>query len=386
MKVLHVIPSLSVLRGGPTFVVKALATHQARAGVEVHVATTDDDDRGRQSVPLGTPVAAGGATYWYFGRTTRTYESSLGLTSWLLRHTAEFDLVHIHSVFTFPATVAAKIAHRRSVPYVVRPLGVLNRWGLRSGRAWAKRLSIRLIEGDILRRAAAVQFSSVTELVESEEACALGRTVVIPNPVDIQPPDPPGLFRARYPAMAGRRAILFIGRLDPVKGIELLLDAFAVVRRRYPETLLVVAGSGGECYTRKLRARADELGIADNIVWTGFLDMAGKGAALADADVFVAPSQSESFGVAAVEALGAGVPSVIGDGVGIAGEVSDAGAGLVVPPNARAIAAAVEYILQDHELAFGLASRARALVSSRYRPDAVAAQVMKLYAEIGCRS
>jgi glycosyltransferase involved in cell wall biosynthesis len=114
--------------------------------------------------------------------------------------------------------------------------------------------------------------------------------------------------------------------------------------------------------------------------------MAGKGAALADADVFVAPSQSESFGVAAVEALGAGVPSVIGDGVGIAGEVSDAGAGLVVPPNARAIAAAVEYILQDHELAFGLASRARALVSSRYRPDAVAAQVMKLYAEIGCRS
>ena len=137
MKVLHVIPSLSRLRGGPTFVVKTLASHQVRAGLEVHVATTDDDNRGRQSVPLAKPVIADGATYWYFGRTTRTYESSIGLTSWLLRHTAQFDLVHIHSVFTFPATVAAQIAWRKSIPYMVRPLGVLNRWGLKSGRAWA---------------------------------------------------------------------------------------------------------------------------------------------------------------------------------------------------------------------------------------------------------
>jgi len=101
MKVLHVIPSLSGLRGGPTFVVKTLASHQARAGVEVHVAATDDDGRARQSVPLGMPVSSNGVTYWYFGRSTRTYTSSVGLTSWLFRHTAEFDLVHIHSVFSF---------------------------------------------------------------------------------------------------------------------------------------------------------------------------------------------------------------------------------------------------------------------------------------------
>jgi glycosyltransferase involved in cell wall biosynthesis len=386
MKVLHVIPSLSRLRGGPTFVVKTLAAHQARAGAEVHVATTDDDDRGRQDVPLGTPIPADGATYWFFARTTRTYESSFGLTSWLLRHTADFDLVHIHSVFTFPATVAAKIAHLRSVPYVVRPLGVLNRWGLGSGRAWAKRLSIRLIENGILRRAAAVQFSSAAERAESQEACQFARTVVIPNPVDLDPRVQRGLFRARYPFLEGRRIVLFIGRLAPVKGIELLLDALAIVRRNHPQAALVIAGAGDEFYVRSLRARAEALGIVDRILWTGFLDNAGKAAALADADVFVAPSQSESFGLAAVEALAAGAPSVLSDGVGIADEASTANAAVVVTSDAHMMADAIARILTDDKFASRLANGGRAFVEMRYRPDAVAAQLIKLYTEIGSRS
>jgi glycosyltransferase involved in cell wall biosynthesis len=386
MKVLHVIPSLSRLRGGPTFVVKTLASHQARAGVDVHVATTDDDDGGRQSVPLAKPVMADGATYWYFGRTTRTYESSVGLTSWLLRHTSQFDLVHIHSVFTFPATVAAHIAWQSSIPYVVRPLGVLNRWGLKSGRAWAKRLSIRLIERAMLRRAAAVQFSSVTERAESAEACPLPRTVVIPNPVDIDVPAQRGLFRESYPAIADRRIVLFVGRLDPVKGIDLLLEAFAIARQSNPQAALVIGGLGDPAYVQTLHGRAQQLGIADDVLWTGFLDKAAKAAALADADVFVAPSQSESFGLAAVEALAAGVPVVLSAGAGIANDVVQAGAGLVISPDASEIARAIGRILNDRDLARGLAGRAQTFVRSHYRADAVAAQLVKLYAEIGRRS
>jgi glycosyltransferase involved in cell wall biosynthesis len=386
MKVLHVIPSLSGLRGGPTFVVHTLASHQARAGVEVTVAATDDDDRGRQNVPLGTPVTRDGATYWYFGRNTRTYQSSIGLTSWLLRHTAEFDVVHIHSLFTFPATAAAAIAYRKSIPYVVRPLGVLNRWGLRSGRAWAKRLSIRLIESSILRRAAAVQFSSITERAETREACPLGRTAVIPNPVDLDAPAECGLFRARYPSLGGRRMVLFLARLSPVKGLERLLDAFQIVRRTNPQAVLAVAGGGDDRYVRTLHSRAEQLGISSDVLWTGFLDRSAKAAAFADADVFVAPSQSESFGLAAVEALAAGVPTVITEGVGIADEVAGSGAGLAVAAKPQAIAGAIDRILHDAGLASALSSRGAAFVRARYQPDAVAAQLMKLYVEIGRQS
>jgi glycosyltransferase involved in cell wall biosynthesis len=385
MKVLHVIPSLSGLRGGPTFVATTLATHLARTGVEVHVAATDDDLRGRQNVPLGTPVISNGATYWYFGRNTRTYQSSIGLTSWLLRHTADFDVVHIHSLFTYPATVAAAIALRRAIPYVVRPLGVLNRWGLHSGRAWVKRLSIRLIESPILRKAAAVQFGSAAERAETEEVCRIGKPVVIPNPVDFTAPAEPGQFRERY-SIGNRPVVLFLGRLDAVKGVEVLLDSFASVRAANPNALLVVAGSGDENYVRSLQARAQGLGIADRVVWTGFLDRTAKAAALADADVFVVPSKSESFGLSAVEALAAGVPTVITDGVGIADEVADAGAGIVTPPDAPPIALAIGRILNDPELGFALSSRGKALVRARYRPEAVAAQVMQLYREIGCQA
>jgi glycosyltransferase involved in cell wall biosynthesis len=386
MKILHVIPSLSGLRGGPTFVMKTLASHLARTGAEVHVATTDDNDRGRQHVSLGTPVSADGVTYWYFGRNTRTYQTSIGLTSWLLGHTADFDVVHIHSLFTFPATAAAAIAYHKSVPYVVRPLGVLNRFGLSSGQAWAKRLSIRLIESGILRRAAAIQFSSLTERAETEQVCTLGRTVVIPNPVDVNAPARRGIFRGRHPSIGDRRIVLFIGRLSPVKDVELLLDAFELVRNENPQTVLAVAGAGDAAYVHTLRARAESLGILGNVVWTGFLDRTAKAEALADADVFVVPSQSESFGLSAVEALAAGVPTVISEGVGIAREVASSAAGVVAPPNAREMANAIERILADDELATALSMRGTALVRTRYRPDAVAAQVMKLYADIGCRS
>jgi glycosyltransferase involved in cell wall biosynthesis len=386
LKVLHVIPSLSRLRGGPTFVVNSLARHQAQAGVEVHVATTDDNDVGRQDVPLATPVWTGGAVYWYFGRNTRTYQSSVGLTSWLLRHTADFDLVHIHSLFTYPATVAAMIAYQRSVPYIVRPLGVLNRWGLQSGRTWAKRLSMLLIENPILRRAAAIQFSTSTERTETEAVCSFGKAAVIPNPVDFASPADRGLFRAQYPAAASRPIVLFLARLDPVKGVELLLDAFATVRQTNPKAILVIAGSGDQHYEHAIRARAEALNLLADVVWTGFLDKDRKAAALADADVFVVPSQSESFGLAAVEGLAAGIPTVVTEGVGIAGEIAANRAGLVVPPQAPALAKAIAQLLDDAELASTLSARGSALVRARYRPEAVATQVLNLYAEIGAKS
>ena len=377
MKVLHVIPSLSRLRGGPTFVVNTLAEYQARTGVEVHVATTDDDDSGRQSVPLATPIWRGGAVYWYFKRNTRTYQSSIGLTSWLLRRAAGFDLIHIHSLFTYPATAAAAIAQRRSIPYVVRPLGVLNRWGLHSGRTWAKRLSIRLLENGILRRAAAVQFSSAAERDESTQVCPVRQSVVIPNPIQFFPA-PRGRFRARHSAIGDRPVVLFVGRLHPVKGIELLLEAFRQAGR---DAVLAIAGSGDGSYERRLRESARGL----DVIWTGFLDKATKAEALADANVFVVPSQSESFGLAAVEAMAAGVPTVIADGVGIADEVALHGAGLVVPGVAPALADAIARILDENGLAAQLGARGRLFVETRYRPEVVASQTLQLYAEIGCR-
>ena len=98
-------------------------------GIDTHVATTDDNGPNRLHVPCGVPVLQDGVTYWYFPRQTRFYTVSWPLASWLSTHVAEFDVVHIHALFSFATLAAAFWAHRSRVPYIVRPLGTLGDWG-----------------------------------------------------------------------------------------------------------------------------------------------------------------------------------------------------------------------------------------------------------------
>src|SRR5262249_52744523 len=184
-KVVQVIASVAARRGGPSKVLRVVTQGLAEQGYCVHVATTDDDLEGRITVPHGVPVLDGKVTYWYFPRQLRTYTCSLPLWPWLWKHVSEFDLVHIHAVFTYPSTVAAIAARAKSVPYIVRPLGGLNRWGLETRRPRLKRLSFTLLDKTILEHAAAVQYTSDQEQIEAEELSFRATPVVIPNPVEM---------------------------------------------------------------------------------------------------------------------------------------------------------------------------------------------------------
>src|SRR5580765_2614328 len=99
-KVLHVIPSVGPLRGGPSAMVRGLAESLSREGIEAHVATTNDNGQEILPVRCGVPVEQGGATFWYFPRQTHFYTVSWPLATWLARHVSEFDLVHIHALFS----------------------------------------------------------------------------------------------------------------------------------------------------------------------------------------------------------------------------------------------------------------------------------------------
>ena len=204
--------------------VRQLAGSLARSGVEIHVATTDDDGPEKLDVPRGKPVVQDGVTYWHFPRQIRFYTFSWPMSLWLSKHVADFDLVHIHALFSFAALPASYWAARRGVPYVVRPLGTLNEWGMTNRRPWLKRVSFRVIESRILKHAALVHYTSDQERREAEALGVVSASVVIPNAV----PQPStaassGAFRRRYPQLHGRRIILFLSRLDQKKGLDLLL-------------------------------------------------------------------------------------------------------------------------------------------------------------------
>jgi glycosyltransferase involved in cell wall biosynthesis len=362
---------------------REMSTALASAGMHILVATTDDDGPGRhRKFPLGVPVQGGDGLTIYFSKWLDFYKVAPGLAWWMIFNVRRFDVVHIHALFSFTSIAAALVARWKHVPYVIRPLGTLSHYGVTRRRPLLKRLSLLLLERRILRDASAVHFTS---RLEQDEADALGirmRGVVIP--LGIQPPDPGdgASPTAHFPSLEHARYVLFLSRLDPKKNVEALLRAFVRVRASHPAVKLLVAGGGAPAYVSALHALAHQLGLSDAVCWAGHIEGTRKAIALLGAEVFVLPSFSENFGIAAVEALMAGRPCVLARGVAIAQEVADAGAGVLVEPTTDSIAMALANLLQDAPARSAMSARAAELGRTQYSAQAMAAKLLKLYEEV----
>jgi len=387
LRVLHVIPSVSPSQGGPSFALPLFAKAAAEKGATVAIATTDDDGPGAHlDVPLNQFVPGpGGATCIYFRKNTEAYKVSLGLSRWLLPHVADYDVVHIHALFSFSSYAAARAARRASVPYVVRPLGVLNRWGLENRRRMLKQWSLRAVEMPILRNAAAIHYTAEAERQEAAGAhpdIAAVRSVVIPIPIEFATLSTLAEAHKRFPITAGRRVILFLSRLHVKKGVEILLKAFAQIRTKFPDALLVVAGNGEPSYVETLRDAAKKLGCDKDVFWPGFAAGEDKAALLAAATFFVLPSFSENFGIAAAEALAAGVPCILSDQIAIARDAEREKAAILVPCKEEAIAAAMTQLLESESLRDQLRQGGRDFIARHFSIEAVGASLLELYASV----
>lgn len=384
MRVLHVIPSVSLAHGGPSRAILQIEHALTVRGVSIEVATTDDDGPGKrapvtQSKDSHPDIAV---VRHYFAKRLEFYKVSPAFARWIFRRVRDYDLVHIHALFSFTSVAAAWAARQAGVPYVVRPLGTLNQYGVTQRRAGLKQLSLKLIEGPLLRHAAAVHFTSDAE---REEAASLGiamRSVVVPLGFAAPPLQDASIFLKRHPELAGLRIVLVLSRLDPVKNVEGLLRAFSLVRTSQSDASLVIAGDGDPAYVAGLKHLAAELGLAECVVWAGFVDGELKASALAAAQLFVLPSFSENFGIAAAEALLAGLPCVLGKGVAISDEVVNAGAGLAVSPDPESIAEGMRAVLRDEALRAAMSRRAIDLAHGKYSIEAMGAGLHALYRKI----
>jgi glycosyltransferase involved in cell wall biosynthesis len=146
--------------------------------------------------------------------------------------------------------------------------------------------------------------------------------------------------------------------------------------------MMVVAGDDRDAYAQSLKRLADALNLTKRVVWAGHIELAMKASAFADAEVFVLPSFSENFGIAAAEALMAGVPCVLGAGVAIAAAIEEAGAGFAVAPEPDAIAGAITRLLSDPALRRQMASRAGELARRKYSIEAMGSGLVDMYTRI----
>ena len=391
MRVLHVIPSLSPIHGGPSVALPLMARALRQQGIDVDVVTTDDDGPGRRMTgcATGTWLQEEGFRATYFPKQTEFYKTSLPLALWLWRHARDYDLVHIHALFSFTSNAAAWIARLRGVPYIIRPLGLLNQWGMENRRRWIKQASFNLIERPVLRTAAAIHYTSGQEAREATRLRLGDNGRILPLGADLSALAEPAdhhLFDQSFPARIERPTVLFLSRIDPKKGLELLIDAFASLLKQSPGTaprpVLLVAGQGEPGYTDELRQKVRELDIEDDVIWTGRLEGELKRSALAAADVFALPSQSENFGIALLEAMASGKACVSSPEVALAEDVRDTGAVSVVNRDPMKWTAELKRLLAGPAARSTLGHRAREIANERYSLTGMGEGLKALYRRI----
>lgn len=386
MRVLHVIPSISAAHGGPSRAMGLIEEALVAEGVEVETVTTDDNGPGRRLdyEPAQRGAGPAGSPRWFFPKESEFYKRSRPLVRWVTENLPRFDLVHVHALFSHTSVAAARRAWQAEVPYIVRPLGVLNRYGMQRRRAFLKRFSLRFVEAPILKRAAAIHFTDEAERSEAEELGIPFHSEIIPLGI---PPAETGSrdrFLEDHPQLAGHSLVLFLSRIDPKKGLDILFEA--VARGEEVKCRLVIAGDGKPDYVEQLKRLAGSLGIAARVTWLGRIDGAEKANAFAAADVYVLPSHSENFGIALAEALSHGLPCISTRGVAISQAIAEAEAGLVVETASTAVADAITALLRDEPLRRKLGTNARALVASEYSLEAMGKRLVKMYERILARA
>jgi glycosyltransferase involved in cell wall biosynthesis len=379
MKVLHVISSIDMQAGGTTAALVALASPQAQAGLDVTVASTFGDSNGTTAAEM---LRSSGVKVELIGPAKGKLQRHPELSAKMQSLVREADVVHIHALWEEIMHVAAREAHRQGKGYVVTPHGMLDPWSLRQSK-WVKRLYLAWRLRANLNRADAIHFTSEIERDLVRRLGLKPASVVVPNGLQLEEFEKlpaKGTFRSRYPEIGERRIVLFMSRLHPKKGLELLVPAFA--NAGVEDAVLVIAGPGAAEYREQIERRVGEENLAGRVVFTGMLHGAERIAALVDADLFVLPSYQENFGIVVIEALAAGCPVVISDQVNIHREISAAGVGGVVPLEVDALAREIKRWMTDKTLRQAAGEKGRRWVREHFDQHAIARTWVSEYQRI----
>jgi len=389
MRVLQVVFSLASRTGGPAFDVVESSLALRRCGVETTVFATDMAEppsakHHRRVSPSDLPAGAEELDLRLFpARWPYRIAFSPALYRALAREVPRYDVVHIHTLFSFPQFAAYRQAIRHGIPYIVAPCGALDPYLRRHGRL-RKAIVHVLWQRDMLNRASVLQFRTEEEArLVADVAPAVPR-VVVSNGIRCAEYGelPSGSeFRRRYLGGDDGPLVMNIGRLSYKKGLDILIRAFAILWKDVPGCWLAIVGPDDEGLTPQLQALAEREGIASRVVFTGMLRGEDKLGALAAADVWALSSHSENFGIVVAEALAAGLPVVISPAVNIAPDIAEAGAGVVCELTAQAFAAEITALLRNDSRRAELSTKAREYVK-RWDWDVVGPQLAEMYASV----
>jgi glycosyltransferase involved in cell wall biosynthesis len=359
MKLLNVISSMNPCNGGPSEAIRSLSPHLSRLGNVVETVCFDDPSSDYLAKDIVKIHALGaGLSSWCY---------SPALQPWLAENLPRFDAVILNGLWQFPGFSLSRISVRPGMPsYFIFPHGMLDPWFQRAKSRRVKALRNwfywRLIESKVIRGAEALFFTCSEEMrlaqetfspYEPKRQISVGFGVSEPP---IYEDSMTEAFERKCPEVSGRPYFLFLGRIHPKKGLDILIQAYAAsyqtnsnIQRKPP--CLVIAGPGLETdYGRNMMDLAKKACPDNQVFWPGMLTGNAKWGAVYNTEAFVLTSHQENFGIAVAEALACKTPVLISNKVNIWREIEQDRAGLVEDDT---LAGARELFRRWESLSFG---------------------------------
>lgn len=345
-------------KGGPAVKVRSIALRLAHSGHSVTILTTDWGFQPGMAPEMTAETCSGGwcaqeqGVKTIFLRSAAHYRSlslNPGILGFCRQLLTNYELVHVYGLYDLFGPAVTFFCRQNLIPYVVEPMGmfrpIVRNIGLKTAYHWV--LGNRLLAGAY--RLIATSDQEKQELMDGGVDAL--RIIVRRNGVEMPGSIPtPGSFRTEWDVPFDAKLVLYLGRVEPKKSPDLLIEAFARWRKTSRLTANpVLAISGPESdhvFFSRLRSLVAALGIADIVRFTGPLYNDRKWSAYRDADVFVLPSQNENFGNSVAEAIACGTPVIVTDQCGIAPLIAGR-AGLVVRHDLNSVADALRVLLED---------------------------------------
>lgn len=387
MKILQVISSFSPAYsyGGPVKMAFNISKELVKNNHHVTVYTTDVYDSNSRLDYKINPEIMDGITVYRF-RNLSNYLSRKNLTCapsmlfYLKNQIKKFDVIHLHEYRSFQAIFAYYYAQKYNIPYIIQARGSV----------------LPFFEKQFLKQAFDVIWGN---RILANSACCIALTktesdqyfrrgvpenkiVIIPNGLDLSQfsnlPER-GTFRSKYGISPTEKIILFLGRIHKIKGIDLLIEAYADLLNEIPNARLVIAGPDDN-FLSALQKQIRELKPGKMPLFTGPLYNQEKLAAYVDADVYVLPSRYEIFGNTILESWACGTPVIVTTGCHIADVVEKAG--IVVERDPVELAEAIKKIVLDEVLREKFADTGKAMVNNEFNLEAVVDNIEACYRQV----
>lgn len=378
MKVLHVNASYKPawIYGGPTVSVSILCEALAVAGVEAHVFTTTANGKTELDVAANQQIVVGGVSVTYFKRLSKDhthFSPSLLLKLW--KTAKQYDAIHIHGWWNTVSVLGCAIALTQKVPVIISPRGMLSDYSFGTKNTGKKGLihrfiGKRLLEKTVIHVTSDAEQREIAHLVRPKALAVIPNIIKLPQTIPAKSEDNE-VFK-----------LIFLSRIDPKKGLELLLEALAKLKLPWH---LTIAGSGESAYIDALISMAVNLNILEKITWAGF---AGdeKFDLLSRHDLFVLPSQNENFGNAVIESLSVGTPVLISKGVGLAGYVTKNEIGWASDASPQVLVETLaDIILNKRDDLVQIRNKAPQLIQNDFNSAAVVQFYINLYKQVATK-